>query len=535
MLDYITSNPLKALAAGAIIIGGGVVVWRNLRARSTAPDETNQDGEISILQASSRQPDFLLVAPHPQWKPYWDVLESYRLGESVHAEDPIRLSVAMAEGILPIAIKHSEQGGDVLFPLIPDEFYQFGQGVKEQLLGTDESNVVGTEKAAISDHANPIQLGLALAHGELFAADAVAVLQGADQLQEFATKSVTLERFLDLVETQVVGPPQAGGSSNPFAKASWLASETVMSMAIEVTGNPPRCYRKSTQHTRLRSKQQQVTKTDIDQNPASVIAQEHLEETRRDSDTDPRFGIVVVRPAGHHSGNDVANFAVAAFCGLNHVMTAAAYLAYEGKRVLVIDWDAHFARGSQQIVLEANKKLARLGKPSILLSDISSDLFQQQAAKAAVDAGHLVFTTKPAGNEEMEKENFVNWFPPADQQKDLGKVNDAWLVYSMLATLKYACHRFDFNEKDQTSSTSNREGPDVILVSNGLDAAKGEPRWHLSNPRHCPQPQLVHNQNLVYLLSLNNPDRNLPSVSVRHNTNCECESVRARMPPSSPH
>lgn len=80
----------------------------------------------------------------------------------------------------------------------------------------------------------------------------------------------------------------------------------------------------------------------------------------------------------------------------------------------------------------------------------------------------------------METVAHANWFPPA-HLKD-GELNDAWLSYALLRTLAY-CKDFTFYVDSDASATVSdeaahpveSEGPDVILISLGLDAAKGEP------------------------------------------------------------
>jgi acetoin utilization deacetylase AcuC-like enzyme len=202
--------------------------------------------------------------------------------------------------------------------------------------------------------------------------------------------------------------------------------------------------------------------------------------TTRETTVNAKYGVAVVRPAGHHTGANLLEFSLSAFCGLNHVMTAASYLAHEGKRVLVIDLDAHFAKGSQQIALAVNKKLQRLGKPRVLVSDISAALYQGEVAKEAAKEGHLIFCTSQRGCAEVEAVAHVNWFPPAHLRD--GDVNDAWLTYALLRTMSYCRESTFFDDTgggeanpDDAAHRTKSKGPDVILVSFGLDDAKGEP------------------------------------------------------------
>src|SRR6185437_13468585 len=49
------------------------------------------------------------------------------------------------------------------------------------------------------------------------------------------------------------------------------------------------------------------------------------------------------RPPGHHAEPDRGM----GFCLVNHIAVAAAALAAEGERVLVVDWDVHHGNGTQ--------------------------------------------------------------------------------------------------------------------------------------------------------------------------------------------
>lgn len=59
-----------------------------------------------------------------------------------------------------------------------------------------------------------------------------------------------------------------------------------------------------------------------------------------------------IRPPGHHAHAQTGS----GFCLFNNIAIAAEYLANQGFRVLIVDWDAHHGDGTQRL-LEANKRI----------------------------------------------------------------------------------------------------------------------------------------------------------------------------------
>ena len=56
-------------------------------------------------------------------------------------------------------------------------------------------------------------------------------------------------------------------------------------------------------------------------------------------------GLVLVRPPGHHATRTRGQ----GFCLINNIAVAAAALASDGERVLIVDWDVHHGNGTQDI------------------------------------------------------------------------------------------------------------------------------------------------------------------------------------------
>jgi acetoin utilization deacetylase AcuC-like enzyme len=60
---------------------------------------------------------------------------------------------------------------------------------------------------------------------------------------------------------------------------------------------------------------------------------------------DADAGLVLARPPGHHATPTRGQ----GFCLINNIAVAAAALAAEGERVLIVDWDVHHGNGTQDI------------------------------------------------------------------------------------------------------------------------------------------------------------------------------------------
>ena len=76
---------------------------------------------------------------------------------------------------------------------------------------------------------------------------------------------------------------------------------------------------------------------------AGLTAIEEIE--RGDADV----GFVAVRPPGHHAEVD----RTMGFCLINNVAVSAAALVARGRRVAIVDWDAHHGNGTQEIFFDS--------------------------------------------------------------------------------------------------------------------------------------------------------------------------------------
>lgn len=65
----------------------------------------------------------------------------------------------------------------------------------------------------------------------------------------------------------------------------------------------------------------------------------------RESYADGRPAVALVRPPGHHAGPDYGG----GFCYLNNVAAAAADQVAQGRRVAILDYDAHHGNGTSEI------------------------------------------------------------------------------------------------------------------------------------------------------------------------------------------
>ena len=79
---------------------------------------------------------------------------------------------------------------------------------------------------------------------------------------------------------------------------------------------------------------------------AGIDAVERIERGEADEGA-----FLAVRPPGHHATRNVAM----GFCIINNVAVTAASLVAAGKRVLIVDWDAHHGNGTQEAFYDCSQ------------------------------------------------------------------------------------------------------------------------------------------------------------------------------------
>lgn len=147
----------------------------------------------------------------------------------------------------------------------------------------------------------------------------------------------------------------------------------------------------------------------------------------------PSSAFALVRPPGHHC------FTVpAGFCILNNIVFAARAARTLGKRVAIVDWDYHFGDGTAQMVMGHEDT-----------AFVSLHCMRDRKDRATYPLSQL-----KAG--ELAKQTRGRCFNVAWQRDD---ADDAALAFAFQRLILPALERF---------------APDVILISAGYDALKGD-------------------------------------------------------------
>ena len=147
-------------------------------------------------------------------------------------------------------------------------------------------------------------------------------------------------------------------------------------------------------------------------------------------------GVAIVRPPGHHAEIDEA----CGFCFFNNAAIAAKYAcqAHELKRVLILDWDVHHGNGIQNIFYNSSNVLY------ISLHRYDHGTFFPGRPDANVDY---------VGSEQGEGYNVnIPW-----NGSGMGDTEYALAFFNVVLPIAY-----EYN-------------PDLVLVSAGFDAARGDP------------------------------------------------------------
>lgn len=182
-------------------------------------------------------------------------------------------------------------------------------------------------------------------------------------------------------------------------------------------------------------------------------------------------GLALVRPAGHHSLPDEAG----CLCAFNSVLAVAAREADKGKTVGVLDVDVHYARGSQQIAMERNRRrgvgqgrvlvadvYAAAGPPATYVQEVQN---HHRRCKETLDAAAL--------RTEMDEEF-------AGKQHRQAEMNDPVKAMVCESFLFFPFDPQELTDEALLESTTQsirhfkEQGVDLLLVSLGLDAARGD-------------------------------------------------------------
>lgn len=166
-------------------------------------------------------------------------------------------------------------------------------------------------------------------------------------------------------------------------------------------------------------------------------------------ESEPRYALAVTRPAGHHCSRNTSS----GFGLINNIANGAKYIrAKYHKRVMILDWDIHYSGGTTEILLSGSKLTDDLNFTEIDSSIYLIDVFGARGQEIK-EYTRKKYNRNWMPFEYAENATFINVSLLSDSAGDEIYLNEVW------------------PEVERQFISFN---PDILLVSCGFDAVKGD-------------------------------------------------------------